>query len=189
MSDIFIAQYFRKDISKSTHFLRNIWYPKTDTDEHKHELYRCCCSSSTKYCFVNDFVNKRSCICSELQHNQAVNIHVNNVEYLHCNTRDKRPTKDGVRTSDIESDNGQSLLKGNRLRHAIYNTSKAWTPEDLITDEFLNKMHIPQGEVKQEITLFLAKRNYFFTKHISIILRTAYPTTAPEFTLDFSDFK
>jgi hypothetical protein len=72
------------------------------------------------------------------------------VEYLHCNTRDKRPTTDGVRTSDMESDSGQSLLKGNRLCHSIYDTSKAWTPEDLLTDEFLNKMHIPQGEVKQK---------------------------------------
>jgi hypothetical protein len=58
-------------------------------------------------------------------------------QYLSWDTRcflkneliDKRPTKDGVRKSDIESDNGQSLLKGNRLRHSIYNTSKAWTPE------------------------------------------------------------
>ena len=149
MSDIFVAQRFRKDTSTSTHFLRNIWYPKTDTDEHKHELYRCCCSSSAKHCFVNDFVNKRSCICSELQPNQAVNIHVNNVEYLHCNTRDKQPTKDGVRTSDIESDSGPSLLKGNILRHSIFDTSKTWTPEDLLTDEFLNKMLIPQGELKK----------------------------------------
>jgi len=90
MSDIFIAQYFRKDISTSKHFLRNIRYPKTDTDQHKHELYRCCCSSSAKHCCVNDFVNKRSCIYSELQPNQDVNIHVNNVEYLHCNTRDNK---------------------------------------------------------------------------------------------------
>ena len=149
MSNICIAQYFRKDISTSTHFLRSIWYPKTDTDEHKHELYRCCCSSSTKYCFVNDFVNKRSCICSQLQPYQAVNIHVNNVEYLHCNTRDKQSTKDGVRTSDIESDSGPSLLKGNRLCNSNFDTSKTWTPEDLLTDEFLDKMLIPKGNVKQ----------------------------------------
>ena len=149
MSDIFIAQYFRKDISTSTHFLRTIWYPKTDIDEHKQELYRCCCSSSTKYCFVNDFVNKRSCICSELQLNQAVNIHVNNVEYLHCNTREKQSTNDGVRTSDIESDNGQSPFEGNRLRHSTFDTSKIWTPEDLLTDEFLDKMLIPKGNVKK----------------------------------------
>ena len=145
MSDIFIAQYYRKEISTSTHFLRRIWYPKTDTDEHRHELYRCCCSSSAKYCFVNDCVNTRSCICSELQPNQAVNIHVNNVEYLHCNTRDKQSTKDGVRMSDIESDSGRSFFNGNRLRHSVHNTSKAWTPDDLLTDEFLNKILIPQG--------------------------------------------
>ena len=165
MSDIFIAQYFRKDISTSTHFLRKIWYPKTDTDEHKHELYRCCCSSSTKYCFVNDFVNKRSCICSELQHNQAVNIHVNNVEYLHCNTRDKTSSKDGVRKSDMESDSGQSLLKGNRLCHSIFDTSKTWTPEDLLTDEFLDKMLIPKGNVNKYIFNKRRKKN-IFCKHM-----------------------
>ena len=62
----------------------------------------------------------------------------------------------------MESDSGQSLLKGNRLCNSIFDTSKAWTPADLLTDQFLNIMLIPQGEVKQEITLFLAKRNYFF---------------------------
>jgi hypothetical protein len=88
-------------------------------------------------------------ILSELQPNQAVNIHVNNVEYLHCNTRDKQSTKDGVRKSDIESDSGQSLLKGNSLCHSIFDTSKTWTPEDLLTDEFLDKMLIPKGNVKK----------------------------------------
>ena len=149
MSNICIAQYFRKDISTSTHFLRSIWYPKTDTDEHKHEWYICCCSSSNKYCFVNDFVNKRSCICSELQPNQAVNIHVNNVEYLHCHTRDKQSTKDGGRTSDKESDNGQSPFEGNSLCNSNFDTSKTWTPDDLLTDEFLDKMLIPKGNVKK----------------------------------------
>jgi len=74
-----------------------------------------------------------------------VNIHVNNVEYLHCNTRDNQSSKDGVRASGIESDSGPSILKGNRVCHYIYDTSKKWTPEDLLTDEFLNKIHMPKG--------------------------------------------
>ena len=74
-----------------------------------------------------------------------MNIHVNNVEYLHCNTRDKKSSNDGVRKSDIESDSGPSLLKGNILCHSAYNTSKTWTAEDLLTDEFLNTILIPKG--------------------------------------------
>jgi hypothetical protein len=91
-----------------------------------------------------------------------VNIHVNNVEYLHCNTRDKTSSKDGVRKSDIESDSGQSLLKGNRLCHSMFDTSKTWTPEDLLTDEFLDKMLIPQGNVNKYILKIRRKKTTFF---------------------------
>jgi hypothetical protein len=95
-----------------------------------------------------------------------VNIHVNNVEYLHCNTREKQSTNDGVRTSDIESDNGQSPFEGNRLRHSTFDTSKIWTPEDLLTDEFLDKMLIPKGNVKKIPLSKKKKKEHIFFANI-----------------------
>ena len=92
-----------------------------------------------------------------------MNIHVNNIAYLHCNTRDKKSSKDGVRKSDIESDSGPSILKETSLRHSIHNTSNTCTPEDLHTDEFLDKLLIPLG--KNTVL-----QTYYYSSNTTILL-------------------
>jgi hypothetical protein len=44
----------------------------------------------------------------------------------------------------------------------MFDTSKTWTPEDLLTDEFLDKMLIPQGNVNKYILKIRRKKTTFF---------------------------
>jgi hypothetical protein len=51
------------------------------------------------------------------------------------------------------------------LKNDIFDTSKTWTPEDLLTDEFLDKMLIPKGNVNKYIFNKRRKKN-IFCKHM-----------------------
>lgn len=148
MTQLQITQYFNKTVSTSNTFFSNIWKPCQETQARK-DLYESY-SKSSKNNYLNDFVNNQTF--------ETDNLSIENIRRLHAyNTENavsySKRAACSLKRADIETDSDETVLRRSVVdcssvkpdckSKKMYN--KEWTPEEYLTDEYLDGLRIPPG--------------------------------------------
>lgn len=148
MTQLQITQYFNKTVSTSNTFFSNIWKPCQETQARK-DLYESY-SKSSKNNYLNDFVNNQTFETDNLSIKNIRRLHARNTE--NAVSYSKRAAVSLKRT-DIETQSDETVLRRSVVdcssvkpdckSKKMYN--KEWTPEEYLTDEYLDGLRIPPG--------------------------------------------
>ncbi|CAC5388110.1 SERINC1_3 [Mytilus coruscus] len=168
MTQLQISQYFNKTVSTSNTFFSNIWKPCQMTQARK-DLYESY-SKSSKNNYLNDFVNNQTFETDYLSFDNIRRIHVHNIE--NAVSYSKRAAL-SLKRADIETDSDETVLRRSVVdcgsvtpdckSKKMYD--KPWTPEEYLTDEYLDRLRIPPGDKGKRLSVF-----YMYSRTMFIYL-------------------
>ncbi|CAC5384995.1 unnamed protein product [Mytilus coruscus] len=174
MTQLQITQYFNKTVSTSKTFFSSIWKPCKETQARK-DLYESY-SKSSKNNYLNDFVNNQTFETDNLSIDNIRRLHVQNIES--AVSYSKRAAL-SLKRSDIEPDSDETFLRRSVIDCGSVTTdckskkmyNKPWTPEEYLTDEYLDRLRIPSGDKGKRLSVFYMYSRTMFI-YLSYIIGT-----------------